>query len=180
VDKGNSQAEHLGLSQVCFQRSAIIDYKPDTPPDIVLGLHACDTATDEAIAQGIINGSRIVMCAPCCHHELNEQVHSVPPFAPVLRHGILKERMADILTDTFRALILRMAGYRTDVIEFVAFEHTNRNIMIRAVKRPSPGAGEAAREYDSLKAFWGVTPYLEKLLRNLGHWPAPETALKIR
>jgi hypothetical protein len=171
IDKSNALAAGLDAPQVCFQRSAIIDYKPETPPDIVLALHACDTATDDAIAQGILNESRIIMCAPCCHHDLNEQLHAVTPFAPVMRHGILKERMADILTDSLRALVLRMSGYRTDVVEFVSSEHTHRNLMVRAVRQPMPGRNVAAHEFESLKTFWGVAPYLEKLLRERGAWP---------
>ena len=81
-----------------------------------------------------------------------------------MRHGILKERFADILTDSFRALILRIMGYKTDVVEFVSSDHTGRNLLIRAVRRGKPGDAAALREYEDLKAFWGVTPYLEKLL----------------
>src|SRR5690606_29864063 len=92
------------------------------------------------------------------------QLEAVPPFQPVLRHGILKQRMADLLTDSFRALILRIMGYRTDVVQFVASEHTDRNLMIRAVKRTAPGEQVFVEEYLALKAFWGVTPYLETLL----------------
>jgi hypothetical protein len=89
------------------------------------------------------------------------------PFGPLLRQGILKKRMADLLTDTFRALLLRIAGYKTDVIEFVAAEHTDRNLMIRAIRR-GPGAdSKALEEYQALKAFWGVTPYLETALGGL-------------
>ncbi len=93
------------------------------------------------------------------------------PFNPVLQHGILKKRMADILTDAFRALALRIMGYKTDVIEFISTEHTDRNLMIRAVKRMSRGDKKYLQEYEELKAFWGVTPYIEKLLREQGRWP---------
>ncbi len=172
MQKDNAQSEALGFTEACFQKSAIIDYQPEVPPDIVLALHACDTATDEAIAQGIRWQSRLILCAPCCHHDLNQQLsaaspHSLPdvaPFSPVLRHGILKERLADILTDAFRALVLRIMGYKTDVVEFVSSEHTDKNLMIRAVKRPHTHNAAFVQEYLALKKFWGVTPYLEKLL----------------
>src|SRR5205085_10677729 len=110
IEKDNASSEQLGFTDACFQKSAIRDYKPEGPPDIVLALHACDTATDEAIAQGIKWQSRLILCAPCCHHDLNQQLHAtgLEPFSSVLRHGILKERMADILTDAFRALVLRI------------------------------------------------------------------------
>ncbi len=180
VEKSNAHGEQLGFEYICFEKSAIITYKPKTPPDIVLALHACDTATDEAIAQGILNGSRLVLCVPCCHHDLNEQItlqHSnVLTFQPVLQHGILKQRMSDILTDAFRAHILRIMGYKADVIEFVSSEHTDRNLLIRAVKRTKPGDKKAMREYEDLKSFWGVTPYLEKLLRDRDCWPEQRQA----
>jgi hypothetical protein len=88
----------------------------------------------------------------------------VEPFEPVFRHGILKQRMGDILTDTFRALILRIMGYKTDVVEFVSPEHTDKNLMIRAVKRGQQDTAQFIQEYLDLKHFWGVTPYLETLL----------------
>jgi hypothetical protein len=139
---------------------------PQAAPDIVLALHACDTATDEAITQGIRWQSRMILCAPCCHHNLNRQLQAVEPFNPVMRHGILKQRMADILTDTFRALALCILGYKTDVIEFISAEHTDKNLMIRAVKRDYTGKDRARyiQEYLGLKRFWSVTPYIETLL----------------
>jgi len=166
VKKDNAQSEQLGFTDACFQRSAIIDYRPEAPPDIVLALHACDTATDEAIVQGIRWNARLILCAPCCHHDLNAQLRAREPFGAVLRHGILKERMADILTDTFRALALRIMGYRTDVVEFVSPEHTDKNLLIRAVRMEKQGQDNRryVQEYVELKEFWGVTPYIEKLL----------------
>src|SRR5207237_3498204 len=113
------------------------------------------------------HGARLSMCAPCCHHELNDELHTIEPFKPLMRHGILKERLADLLTDTFRAQILRIMGYKTDVVEFVSSEHTNRNLMIRAVKKSERGSKKLLAEYDALKSFWAVTPYLEGLLDGL-------------
>lgn len=166
IEKVAAQARRLAFDDICFECSAIGAFEPEEPPDMVVALHACDTATDEAIAQAIGWGAGMLVCAPCCHHDLNEQLGagSVDVFRPVLRHGILRERLADILTDSFRALALRIMGYRTDVIEFVAAEHTAKNLMIRAVKAAVPGEAQFAREYNDLKRFWGVTPYVEKLL----------------
>jgi SAM-dependent methyltransferase len=164
IQKDNRQSEELGFSDACFQKSAIIDYVPQKSPDIVLALHACDTATDEAIYQGIVSESRLIMCAPCCHHQLHKQLHAVKPFTPVFQDGILKQRLSDILTDTFRALILRSMGYKTDVVEFVSPEHTNKNLMIRAVRRTQRDKARNVQEYLDLKTYWGVTPYLEMLL----------------
>jgi SAM-dependent methyltransferase len=164
IQKDNRQSELLGFSDACFQKSAIIDYVPQEPPDIVLALHACDTATDQAIFQGIVSQSRLILCAPCCHHYLNQQLHAVKPFTPLFRDGILKQRMADILTDEFRALVLRIMGYKTDVVEFVPAEHTDKNLMIRAVKREQRDGVKYIREYLDLKNYWGITPYIETLL----------------
>ncbi len=145
-----------------FQTSTIIDFQPTRAPDVVLALHACDTATDEALAQAIRWDAHMVFSVPCCHHHLQQQMTAVSPFEPVVRHGILKERLGDILTDTFRAQILRIMGYRTQVIEFISTEHTAKNLMIRAIK----GGGDPQdwQEYEALKSFWEVTPYLETLL----------------
>ena len=155
--------DSLGWDGLEFHVSRIADYHPKRPPDLVLSLHACDTATDEAIAQGILWGSRAILAAPCCQHELHKQLRAAV-MRPVLRHGILKERTADILTDAFRALILRTMGYRTDVVEFVSPEHTSRNLMIRAVKGLKAGEKPFVEEYQELKTFWEVKPILEELL----------------
>ncbi len=165
--KHTQNAQALGWTGLHFVTSNIIDYQPTESPDMVVALHACDTATDEAMAQGIRWGSTIIVCAPCCQHNLQEQLRTQPtpqPFAPVLRYGILHERLGDVLTDSFRALTLRMMGYRTDVMQFIGDEHTPKNIMIRAVKALPAGEPKFAQEYTELKEFWGVTPYLEGLL----------------
>lgn len=164
----NQTARSLGWPDVQFHAMRIEEYQADKPPDIVLALHACDTATDDALAQGIRSGSRTIFSAPCCHHHLQAQLDARPapsPFAPLLSHGILKERLGDLLTDTFRAQLLRMHGYQTDVIEFVATEHTPKNLMIRAVKVADNGRSDFAAAYDALKTYWQVMPYLETLLQ---------------
>jgi SAM-dependent methyltransferase len=157
----------LGWPDLTFQTTSIIDFRPLTPPDIVLALHACDTATDEALAQGIQWQSTLIISAPCCQHHLQKQLDHQPapgPFEAVERHSILKERLGDILTDSFRALILRIMGYQTDVVQFVSSEHTAKNLMIRAVKSLHVGDPKFVREYQALKDFWHVTPYLEEVL----------------
>ena len=164
MTRSNGYSRELGLGDACFYASPIIDHVPEHAPDIVLALHACDTATDEALALGIRHGAQIIMTAPCCHKHLHQQLESRPPFEPVMRQGILKQRLGDILTDSFRALLLRIMGYKTDVVEFISSEHTGRNLMIRAVKKTAVGEAEFVQEYAALKAFWGVTPYLETLL----------------
>ncbi len=161
-----AKSEAMGWDQLKFQTGYISDYKTDAPPDVVIALHACDTATDDALAKGIGWGSKIIVCAPCCQHELQAQMAKVElpdPLVSIFQDGIFFERMGDILTDTFRATILRIMGYRTDVTQFVPIEHTARNLMIRAVKTSQP-VERWVEQYQKLKLFWNVTPYLEKLL----------------
>jgi len=177
VEKCERLRASLGWDELEFRVSKIAGHVPGTRPDVVLSLHACDTATDEAIAQGIRWQSRVILAAPCCQHELRAQLRS-SLFGPVLRHGILKQRTADILTDAFRALVLRITGYRADVVEFVDPDHTAKNLMIRAVKALKPGAPSFVQEYQDLKRFWQVEPCLERLAgETLRRWlDAPPTA----
>jgi SAM-dependent methyltransferase len=171
VKKSNQHSEELGFSDMCFYTSAIIDYQPDVSPDIVLALHACDRATDESLVQGILANARLILCVPCCHHHLHEQLRTKAPFQAIMQQGILKKRLADILTDTFRLLALRIMGYKTDIVEFVSSEHTDRNLMIRAVKRTKGSDKKAVQEYEELKQFWDVVPYIEQLLSEKQCWP---------
>ena len=167
IERHQEKAQALGWSQLTFQTSRISEYTSEIVPDVVLALHACDTATDDALAQGIRWGSKLIVCAPCCQHELQQQMSQVPmpnALLPIFQHGILFERVGDILTDTFRASILRILGYRTDVTQFVPIEHTAKNLMIRAVKTSPAGNARWIEEYRNLKEFWQVTPYLERLL----------------
>jgi SAM-dependent methyltransferase len=162
-----AKSEALGWDGLKFQTGAIADFATDAPPDVVIALHACDTATDDALAKGIRWGSRVIVCAPCCQHELQAQMAKVElpdSLASVFQDGIFFERMGDILTDTFRATILRIMGYRADVTQFVPIEHTAKNLMIRAAKTSQPGNEKWMEQYRKLKSFWGVTPYLENLL----------------
>ncbi len=148
-------------------KAHISDFQPDVPPNIVVALHACDTATDDALAKGIQWNSKLIVISPCCQHQLQTQLCNIPApaaFRPVWQDGILSERMGDVLTDTFHAQLLRVMGYKTDVVQFVAGEHTPKNLMIRAVQSGTPDIGKALQEYLALKSFWGVTPYLETVL----------------
>jgi SAM-dependent methyltransferase len=167
LERHRATAEQLGWDEMRFQAARIIEYEADAPADIVLALHACDTATDEALARAVRWGSRLIFSAPCCHHHLQAQLAAAEtpePFRPALRHGILRERLGDVLTDAFRAHILRLMGYRAEVLEFVPVEHTPKNLMIRAVNTGAPAPAALVAEYRAMKAYWGVTPYLEELL----------------
>lgn len=140
----------------------------DPAPEVVLALHACDTATDEALAQAVGWGAQLVLAAPCCHHDVAAQLRKAPtpaPYAMLTRHGILRERLADTLTDGLRASLMRQQGYRVDVVQFVESQHTPRNTMLRAVRTGGPVKGGSVRkEYDELVATWGIRPRLAELL----------------
>ena len=161
-------AEQLGVSgQLRFVESTIGDAEVDEPPDLVMALHACDTATDEALARAVRWRAPVIVAAPCCHNDIQRQLdaeHVPPAYRLITRHGILKERFADGLTDALRAAILRMVGYRVEVIEFVDSRHTPRNALIRAVRTAVPPPAAAVEAYWSLVAQWGVQPALATLL----------------
>jgi SAM-dependent methyltransferase len=141
--------------------------------DVAIALHACDTATDDAIAWAVDNEAKLLLIAPCCHHDLQTQIEQVPePWTLLTKHGLLKERLADLLTDALRAQILRIMGYRTETIEFVGGEHTPRNLMIRAIKTGAkPDPTDVAR-YLEMIDLWKVQPALaqrlERQLRAIG------------
>ncbi len=168
IRKSVLKAEKMKLDQVSF-RNETIDTQP-ARADIVLALHACDTATDDALALAVHSEARIILSVPCCHHHMNVQLkvqEASEVLRPLLRHGLLHERTADNLTDAFRALALRILGYGCDVVEFVGTEHTPRNLLLRAVKKQQQDTERFVREYQKLKAFFGVTPYLETKLPKL-------------
>lgn len=164
VERSNALRDQLGWTDMEFVATAIRAYAPERPPGLTLSLHACDTATDEALALGVRSGSRAIVAAPCCQHELHERLHA-DAWRAVLRHGILKQRLADVVTDAFRAAVLRLLGYRTDVVEFVEPVHTTRNLILRGVRTTEPGAETPAREYGALRDLWGVEPHIARLLR---------------
>ena len=141
----------------------------DPAPEVVLALHACDTATDEALARAVAWGASLVLAAPCCHHDVAAQLRKAPtpaPYAMLTRHGILRERLADTLTDALRATLMRLQGYRVDVVQFVESRHTPRNTLLRATRTGAPvKGGSLRREYDELVATWGIRPRLAELLR---------------
>ncbi len=160
-------------SGVAEFRATVDPHLPADQPvvDLVIALHACDTATDDALALAVTAGATWILTAPCCQHHLQAQItaRTAPgEFGPLLRHGIVAERLGDLLTDALRAEILRAHGYRSDVIEFISTEHTGKNLMIRAVRtgRPDPDAQLAA---EALAKQWNVTPALAE---RIGYGPA--------
>jgi SAM-dependent methyltransferase len=166
-------AASLGLSEeITFVQAEIGSVELSETPDVVLALHACDTATDDALARAVRWQAPVVLAAPCCHHDVAAQLRRSPapaPYALLTRNGILRERFADTLTDAMRAAVLRTRGYRVDVVDFVDSRHTPRNTLLRAVRT---GAGEGGseggagvrRELEELTTSWGVRPRLSELL----------------
>jgi SAM-dependent methyltransferase len=156
VEATNRVAQTEGFARLHFQAGSIATTTLDTA-DVLIALHACDTATDDALARGIAAGAQLLVVSPCCHKELRPQLVPPPVLAPALRHGILREREAEFVTDALRAALLEWAGYEAKVFEFVATEHTAKNLMIAAVKRRQRGNREelAVRVRD-LAEFYGV------------------------
>ena len=135
--------------------------------DMVVSLHACDTATDEALAKGVEWKARYILSAPCCQHELQKTLADKGAFAGLMRQSILRERLCDILTDSFRAMIMRILGFRTQVVEFVSSEATARNIMLKCEFCVKPGQSGPVSEYLNLRDYWHVMPWLESRLAGM-------------
>jgi SAM-dependent methyltransferase len=165
--RNTALAGKLGWAdRIDFVAGAISDADVDGA-DVVLALHACDTATDEALARAVGWGARWILAAPCCHHDIAAQLRAQPappPYQVLTRHGILRERFADVLTDALRSALLRLHGYRVDVVEFVDSAHTPRNLLLRARHTGAAPTAEQRAEYDALVAQWGVTPALARLI----------------
>ncbi|MFC4104737.1 class I SAM-dependent methyltransferase [Micromonospora zhanjiangensis] len=161
-------AERLGCAdRVGFVAGTNLDAPVRPPVDLVLALHACDTATDEALARAVRWNARWVLAAPCCHHDLAAQLRDRPapePYELLTRQGILRERFADVLTDSLRAALLRLRGYRVDVVEFVDSAHTPRNLLLRARLTGAEPTARQHEEYRELVRQWQVTPRLATLL----------------
>ena len=169
-DRNNIIAKKLGITNSIEFRAEEISETRIATADIAIALHACDTATDDAIAWGVQHGVQLLLIAPCCHHDLQVQMQDIPePWPMLTRHGIMRERLGDLLTDSFRTQILKLLGYRVDAIEFVGGEHTPRNLMIRATKTGAkPEPIEIAR-YKEMLAQWSVNPVLaQRLAKELG------------
>ncbi len=167
-DRNNKIAEKLGISKTINFKAEEISKTTAETADIAIALHACDTATDDAIAWAVNGGSKLLLIAPCCHHDIHKQIDAAPePWGAITKFGLMKERLGDLLTDSLRAQLLRLVGYRVEVIEFVGGEHTPRNLMIRAVKTGAKPEQLDIDRYCEITAQWGVKPALEKKLSTL-------------
>lgn len=162
VDFCNDLAAKAHFSRLQFVAQDINDFQPERI-DMLIALHACDTATDLAIAKGIRASAAVIVVAPCCHKQIRKQMCTTGELQSILKHGILEERQAELLTDGIRALLLEANGYKTKVFEFISTEHTSKNLMITAVKStPNP---EALHRVEAIKQQFGIEyHYLEKLL----------------
>ena len=161
----NKAAERLGLAGLHFEQGDVCE-RAAQPLDIMIALHACDTATDHAIHLGIRSGASLIICSPCCHKQLRPQMKAPAMLAPMLQHGIHLGQEAEMLTDSLRALLLQAHGYDTQVFEFVSLEHTSKNKMILAVKRALPLPAEPVlAQIRAIKDFYAVREHcLETLL----------------
>jgi hypothetical protein len=167
-DRNNTIAEKLGISKTIHFKAEEISKTTSDVADVAIALHACDTATDDAIAWAVNGGAKILLIAPCCHHDIQKQINKAPePWGAITKFGLMKERLGDLLTDSLRAQLLRIIGYRVEIIEFVGGEHTPRNLMIRALKTDAKPDKTDIDRYLEITAQWGVTPALEKKLPTL-------------
>ena len=161
-------AEQLGVAdRMEFVVGGIGDVRLEQHPDVVLALHACDTATDDALQRAVEWQADLVLAAPCCHHDISAQLRrspTPPGYEMLTRDGILRERLADTLTDGLRAAILRLCGYRVDVVEFVESRHTPRNTLLRAVRTGRGPDPRARQDYAVLVDTWRLRPRLAELL----------------
>lgn len=169
----NDVASRLGYSELTFLTGDIADYKADERPDgrpvadMVVTLHACDTATDYALINATRWGSSVILSVPCCQHELFSQI-TEPVNNPMLKHGIIKDKFTELLTDALRGLKLEAVGYDVSMIEFTSLEHTSKNIMIKAIRtsqdnKQTAAMKKASSEYEALKKFYNVNPTIDSL-----------------
>lgn len=157
----NELAEKLGYKGLHFEQGDISCYQGEDKVDMVVSLHACDTATDYALQKAVKWGAEVILAVPCCQHELNSQIRC-DVLEPILKYGVIKERMAALITDALRADLLKQQGYDTQILEFIDMEHTPKNLMIRAVKRK--GMRPRSQSIDEVTEFLQVNPALKELL----------------
>lgn len=165
INHCNEIALNVGFDQLKFSHGFIHDFKTDDPVDFVVTLHACDTATDDAILFSLRNHAKQMMFVPCCQHELNKQLQNDDSNI-LLKHGIFRDRMTALVTDTMRTQLLEVCGYKVQSMEFISLEHTAKNILLRCVKveRDSKQTEQLLKSYKDFKKQWNINPYLEKNL----------------
>ena len=165
VDYCNQVAKSCEFNGLRFEQGTIGDWKHEQSIDVLIALHACDTATDDAIASGITSNARVIICAPCCHKQIRQQLKGKQQESPLLKYGIFKERQFEMVTDTIRAMILEGHGYQSKIFEFVSNEHTRKNVMLAGVQKGSANKAQAQKKIDQLKSEFQIDEhYLETLV----------------
>ncbi len=162
INHCNDLAQKLGYEQLEFETGDISTYEGADSVDMVVTLHACDTATDYALHKAIKWGASVILAVPCCQHEVNRQI-SNQELKPILKYGLLKERFSALVTDAIRANLLEQWGYHTQILEFIDMEHTPKNLLIRAVKEP--GIRPKKNDVTSLEEMLNLHPTLDRLLQ---------------
>lgn len=160
INKCNQLSEQYGYDKLIFKLGDIADYDEQNNVDMVVTLHACDTATDYALYKAVSWNAKVILSVPCCQHEVNKQIKN-DIMSPILNYGILKDRMSAIMTDAIRAEVLKIKGYRTEISEFIDMEHTPKNLLIRGVKSREKGDKEAL---DKMIREFNIEPAIIKLL----------------
>ena len=166
IETCNRLSAKYGYEKLHFIKGDIAEYDGQDTVDMVVTLHACDTATDYALDKAVRWGAGVILSVPCCQHEVNEQIRS-EELLPLMRYGIIKERMAALVTDAVRADLLEAAGYETSILEFIDMEHTPKNLLIRAIKRNEVNEHrqrEIRHKIDELTEFLHIDPTLKRLL----------------
>ena len=161
IRRCNALAEKLGYERLHFEQGDISSFQGEEKVDMVVSLHACDKATDYALEKAVKWGAEVILAVPCCQHELNGQIHC-DILQPVLKYGVIRERMAALITDALRADLLEEHGYSVQILEFIDMEHTPKNLMIRAVKRK--GMRPKTSSVETVTEFLQVNPVLKELL----------------
>lgn len=168
IERCNELSHRYGYQKLRFIKGDIAEYEGLTRADMVVTLHACDTATDYALTKAVKWDAKVILSVPCCQHEVNKQI-SCEELAPIFQYGIIKERMSALITDALRADILKAQGYETDLLEFIDMEHTPKNILIRAVKKERIRAAKRQEEIDTILnviEFLRIEPTMWKLSQN--------------
>ena len=165
IEKCNRLSEKFGYGEALkFIRGDISTFDGDYKPDMVVTLHACDTATDYALEKAVRWGAGVILSVPCCQHEVNKQIEC-KELEPVLKYGLLKERMSALITDAVRANLLEEQGYDTQILEFIDMEHTPKNLLIRAVKRQGAENKQGQSETQELLDYLHINQTLNELFR---------------
>ncbi len=163
IARCNKLAQDFRYDRLRFEVGDISTYEGADAVDMVVSLHACDTATDYAIEKAVSWGAKVIMAVPCCQHEVNRQISS-KELQPLLKYGLIKERMAALITDAVRANLLEEQGYDAQIVEFIDMEHTPKNLLIRAVKKEGPMRMKKERSVEETMEFLHIEPTLKRLL----------------